>query len=121
MHDYRKLDVWHRAHRLVLRIYDTTAGFHRSERYGLASQSQRSASSIPMNLAEGSGSSSDREFARFIGIAIASSLELEYQLLLARDLGYIAGAHQQELERELGEIRGMLIGLRRALAPPSPS
>jgi len=116
MHDYRKLKVWKRAHALVLGIYKVTERYPGTQLRGLISQSQRSAASIAANLVEGAGAQSDPEFRRFFGYAVSSSLELEYPLLLAHDLGYLDGATSVVMTSELGEIRGMLLGLRASLS-----
>jgi len=85
MKDFRKLDVWAKAHALTLAIYRVTAGFPTEERYGLTSQLRRACVSIPTNIAEGCGRNSDAELARFAEIAMGSSSEVEYLLLLSRD------------------------------------
>ena len=89
MQDYRKLAVWKRAHELTLAIYACTGGFPRDEAFGLTSQLRRSAASIPANIVEGCGRDTNAEFARFLYIALGSANELEYHLLLARDLDYL--------------------------------
>jgi four helix bundle protein len=86
MKDFRQLKVWEKSHELALAIYHITAAFPREETYGLASQIRRAASSIPSNIAEGCGRNGDAELARFCIIARGSASELEYQLLLGRDL-----------------------------------
>ena len=116
MSDYRNLDVWRKAHALTLAIYRFTAAFPGSEKYGMVSQMRRASSSIPMNLAEGSGRSSDRDYARFVSIAIGSASELEYQLLLAEDLGYGEGSSCEEAQVLVAEVRKMLVAFRRTLA-----
>jgi four helix bundle protein len=93
MQDFRELQVWRKAHRLTLAVYRATAGFPREELYGLTGQIRRSCSSIPANLAEGCGRSGDSDFARFCSIAIGSASELEYHLLLAKDLHLIDPGH----------------------------
>src|SRR2546421_10903129 len=87
MKDFRKLQVWEKAHQLALTLYHVTASsFPRDETYGLVSQIRRSASSIPSNIAEGCGRDGDAELARFCTIARGSASELEYQILLSQDL-----------------------------------
>jgi four helix bundle protein len=115
MHDYRRLKVWERAHLLSLAVYQTTRSFPDGERYGLTAQIRRASVSIEANLAEGSGSGSDRNFARYVQHSIASSTELECELRLALDLGYLAQETHASLDRELGEIRGMLMALAQRL------
>jgi four helix bundle protein len=87
--DFRELVVWQKAHELRLVVYRHTDGFPKDERYGLTSQIRRSCSSIPANIAEGCGRSGDAELGRFLQIGMGSASELEYHLLLARDLNYL--------------------------------
>lgn len=115
MKDYRQLKVWERSHQLVLAIYAATKGFPKEELYGLVSQLRRAATSIPANLAEGCGRDSDAELKRFFDIAHGSAAELEYHLLLARDLNYLTEQLYQQLATELGEIKRMLGAFSRKL------
>jgi four helix bundle protein len=103
MQDFRDLKVWQRAHQLVLRLYKATATFPDAERFGLISQIRRAAVSIPANIAEGSRRGTDADFARFLRIAIGSASEVDYFVLLARDLRYLAA---QEYESLNGETSG---------------
>ena len=109
MKDFRDLKVWERGHRLTLEIYKITSGFPREERYGLTSQIRRSCASIPTNISEGCGRSRDTELARFIEIAIGSASELEYLLLLSRELELINEADFTLLIAEAIEVKKMLI------------
>ena len=86
MKDFRDLKAWERAHPLTLAIYRATRAFPREELYGLTSQLRRGATSVSSNIAEGCGRGSDADFARCLQIAMGSASEVEYQLLLARDL-----------------------------------
>ena len=108
MQDYRELRVWQRAHALTLSVYRTTASFPRDERYGLTSQLRRAASSIAANLAEGCGRNGDAEFARFCSIAMGSASELDYHLLLSKDLDLIAATDYSEFARQLATLKRML-------------
>jgi len=112
MADFRQLRVWQKAHESTLDIYRITEDFPKSEMYGLVSQMRRAAISIGCNIAEGRGRDGDLEFARFIQIACGSAAELEYQLLVAKDLGYIAETECQKLESRLAEVGRMLVSLR---------
>ncbi len=109
MKDFRDLKVWERGHKLTLQIYKITSGFPREEIYGLTSQIRRSCSSIPTNISEGCGRSRDTELARFIEIAIGSASELEYLLLLSRDIELINEEDFTLLIAEAIEIKKMLI------------
>ena len=119
MKDFRQLKVWQRAHQLTLDIYKTTASFPRSEAYGLASQIRRAAVSIPSNLAEGCGRNGDAELARFCSIAGGSASELEYQILLARDLKLIKPEDYGQLAQQITEIKHMLTVFVRRLTAES--
>ena len=90
------------------------------ENFGLASQVRRAALSIPANIAEGAGRSSDRDFAKFLQIAIASATELEYHLEFAVDAGLIARAEFVARQRDIVEVRRMLVGLTRRLRTDKP-
>lgn len=108
MRDFRELKVWEKSHRLVLSVYKATSLFPKSEIYGLTSQTRRAAASIPANVAEGCGRSGDAELARFLQIAMGSASELEYHLLLARDLKLLNGLHYKQLAGEVTEVKRML-------------
>lgn len=115
MQDFRNLKVWEKAHELTLAVYKATAGFPAAELYGLTSQIRRSSASIPANIAEGCGRSSDAEFAHFLQIAMGSTSELEYQLLLSRDLGLVPPATYLELDDTAQEVQRMIAGLIKTL------
>lgn len=115
MREFRRLVVWQRSHALVLSCYRVTAGFPRDELYGLTSQIRRASASIPTNIAEGCGRWSDSDFARFLGIAFGSASELEYLLLLARDLGLMTESEYEPLHSDTSEVKRMLAGLLRRL------
>ena len=108
MRDFRTLKVWVRGHRLVLDVYQATGNFPREERYGLAAQLRRSCASIPANIAEGCGRSGDAELCRFMLISMGSASELEYQLLLAHDLGLLGTKDYEELSQRTQEVKRML-------------
>jgi len=105
------LDVYRRSHALSLSVYRATRSFPKCELYGLTSQTRRSAVSIPSNIAEGCGRRGNKEFARFLEIAIGSANELHCQLQLARDLKYLPAAKHAPIDHELGAVKGMLITL----------
>jgi four helix bundle protein len=117
--DFRQLQVWQKSHQLVLLVYRTTQAFPANEIYGLTNQMRRASVSVPSNIAEGSGRGSDKDFARFVQIAIGSISELEYQTLLARDLGYINANTYNELAVQITEAKRMLIGLHKKLTAKS--
>lgn len=113
--DFRTIKAWERAHRLTLLVYGATAAFPGDERFGLVSQLRRACSSIPTNIAEGCGRGTEAELARFIDIATGSATEVEYQLLLARDLGYLPQEQCHSLSAEVVEIRKMLLSFNKTL------
>ena len=115
MRDFKKIQVWQKAHELTLKIYKITKAFPDDERFGLVSQTRRATASIPTNIAEGAGRETQTEFARFIHIASGSASEVEYQLLLAHELGYISDEEYPHLEKEISEIKRMLYGFGKAL------
>ena len=109
MQNYKTLKVWEKAHAFTLNIYKTTLGFPQIETYALSDQMRRSTSSIPTNIAEGCGRNSNMELAHFFNISLGSSNEIDYQTLLAKDLGYISQEQYELLETQIGEIKAMLI------------
>jgi len=109
--DFRDLLVWHKAHQLTLMVYRLTASFPPDERYGVTRQLRRSASSTAANLAEGCGRNGDAELARFCSIAMGSASELDYHLLLARDLKLLNEADYARLAAQATEVKKMLAGL----------
>ena len=111
MKDFRELKVWQKAHRLTLAVYQITSSFPREELYGLTSQLRRACSSIPANLAEGCGREGTAEFARFCSIAMGSASEVEYHLLLAKDLKLIKPKDHADLSQRATELKRMLTGL----------
>lgn len=115
MRDFKKIQVWQKAHTFVLSVYKTTEHFPREELFGLTSQIRRAATSIPTNIAEGAGRETQQEFVRFIHIATGSASEVEHQLLLAHELGYISKPNCQKLNTDINEIQKMLHGFAKAL------
>lgn len=121
MQDHRQLRVWKHAHELAILIRSATAGFPAYGYSSLQAQAARSAESIVFNIAEGCGAMSQREFARFLGISIKSTFELEAQCELAKDYGVLAEATWQDLEARIISARCMLFALRKKvlLSPPA--
>jgi four helix bundle protein len=108
MKDFHELTVWRKSHELTLLVYQITANYPKEELFGLTSQTRRACSSIPANIAEGSGRSGDAEFARFLQIAMGSASELEYHLLLAKDLGLLETGKYEKSTNLLIEVKKML-------------
>jgi four helix bundle protein len=113
MKDFRDLDVWRKAHLVTLAVYPATSEFPKEELYGLTSQMRRCSASIPANLAEGCGRRGNGEFHRFLTIAMGSASELEYHLLLSRDLGFLGIEKFDALTSQVQEIKKMLASLIR--------
>lgn len=111
MQDFRQLKVWQMGHQLTLDVYRATRSYPAEEQYGITSQMRRCAASMPANIAEGCGRGSDTDFARFLQTAMGSACELEYFLLLSRDLEYIAASMQEKLEQTVTEVKRMLTAL----------
>ena len=114
MQDFRRLAVWQKAHAHVLALYKATAAFPPAERYGLTTQIRRCAASIPANIAEATGRRVGPDGTRFYEIAVGSAAELEYHLLLARDLGLLSSEDHRRLQVATEEIKRMLAGLIRS-------
>jgi four helix bundle protein len=115
MQDFRNLKVWEKAHVLTLAIYRSSKTFPRDEMYGLTSQMRRASASIGANIAEGACRRGDVDFARFLKIAVGSASELEYHLLLARDLQLLNRSDYQRLADETVEVKRMLASLMQKL------
>ena len=113
---YRDLEVWKKAMDVARNVYKATANFPAEERFGLTNQIRRSAVSVPSNLAEGHARASAAEFSRFILISMGSVAELETQILLSGDLGYLDNEKKQSLLSELDLVGKMLRGLSKAIA-----
>ena len=108
MKDFRTLKVWEKAHALVLEVYRLTTRFPADERFGLTIQMRRSATAIPTNIAEGCGTDNDQDFARLLQMAMRNACDLEYQLLLSRDLTFTPSEIYAELEPKVVEVKKML-------------
>ncbi|WP_201312863.1 four helix bundle protein [Dyella sp. EPa41] len=103
------LRVWQDAMQLVARLYQATSGFPEDERFGLTSQIRRAAVSVPSNIAEGAGRGSAREFVRFLLVARGSLAELDTQLRIAQNLGFLQDARlllddMEDLQITLGSL-----------------
>jgi|TARA_B110000967_G_scaffold65841_1_gene67955 four helix bundle protein len=110
MNTHRDLIVWKKSIDFVTKIYKLTERFPKTEMYGLTSQIRRAAVSIPSNIAEGSARDSDKELVRFLTISRASAAEIETQLLISDNLGYLESTNNK-INEELIEILKMLTAL----------
>ena len=113
MKNFRDLKVWEKSHELTLAAYDATSNFPKQEMFGLVSQIRRCATSIQANIAEGCGRRGNGEFHRFLQIASGSASELEYHLLLSRDLKFMDAEIHRSLNHRVEEVKRMLASLAR--------
>jgi four helix bundle protein len=111
LQSFRNLKVWEKAHSLTLDVYKSSKPFPREEIYGLTSQMRRSSASIGANIAEGTCRKGDAEFGRFLQIAMGSASELEYHLLLAKDLELLKSLDYERLSGEVIDVKRMLASL----------
>ena len=114
--NYRELIAWQKAMDLVVRIYQITESFPKTETFGLTNQMRRAAVSIPSNIAEGQGRSTTKDFMHFLHIARGSLQELETQVIIAQRLEFITEAVHSELTTNICEIARILSGLLKSLA-----
>jgi len=112
MKGHRDLEVWQKSMQFVTALYHETEVFPRHELYGLTNQLRRAAVSVPSNIAEGCGRNSKKEFHQFLSLARGSLLEVETQVEIARNLGYLPDERFRELLAKSNEIGRMLNGLR---------
>ncbi len=117
MRDFQEIKVWEKSHLLVLDVYAVTGSFPRKEVYGLTAQLRRCSASNPANIAEGCGRDGDAELRRFMLIAMGSSSELEYHLLLARDLGFLEADAYRTLSLKTEEVKRTLSPFINKLRP----
>jgi four helix bundle protein len=112
MRDFKKYEIWQLSHSLTLEVYKITSNFPKEELYGLTSQIRRAATSIPTNISEGCGRSSDKEFNQFLNIAIGSTNETEYLLILSKDLNYISEELYSDLDSKINTIKSKIYKLK---------
>ncbi len=108
---YQNLDAWKKAYRLGIEVYKRTKDFPKEEIFGITSQMRRAATSIPVNIAEGSSRGTIKEFRQYISVARGSAAELETWLMYARDLYYLCEADYQNLFTLLDDIKALLYTL----------
>ncbi len=115
MHKYRELKVWQRAMKFTVTVYRETRQWPLEERFGLISQIRRATSSIPLNIAEGAGNDSNKEFCRYLEIALRSSYEVMTAIDIARGIEFLPDERADSLLNEADEIAAMLVGLMKSL------
>jgi four helix bundle protein len=111
-HNFRELTIWKVAMEIAKEVYLLSSAMSTDEKFGLISQMNRSAVSIPSSIAEGSGRTSDKEFAHFLNISLASSYELETQLILTAEIYHV---ETDKLVNDLKELQKMIGGFKRKL------
>ncbi len=113
--NFKTLDIWKRGCRLVEVVYEATKVFPKEEIYGLTSQMRRAAVSVPSNISEGCGRKTIPDLSRFLDMSVGSLCELETQLYLSNDLGFLEMKKMQGLVDEIGQIRRMVIAYQNRL------
>ena len=113
--NYKELKVWQKAYQLCLETYKITRGFPGDEKYGLTSQMRRAAVSVLSNIAEGYGRKTTRDYVRSLYFAYGSNCELETQISLSGDLGYMKAQEKEMLQRNIEEVERMLKALIKSL------
>lgn len=121
MRDFRELTVWQKAHQLTLDVYAETTKFPPDERFGLTTQLRRAAVSIATNIVHGAGKSERHEFVRHLQLAHGLGSELEYLLLLARDLEALNVTRYEKLQAALLEVKKMITGLAKRVTSQLPN
>jgi len=119
MHNFKELKVWQISRNLVKEVYEITASFPSTEKYGLISQIRRCVISIPTNIAEGCGRNTDKDFSHFLNISLGSAYELETLLILSLDIDFIAKEQLETLSTKISEIQKMTFGLIKTLRQES--
>jgi len=111
-HNFKNLEIWKRSRRFVYNVYTNSKQFPKEELFSLTNQIRRASVSIPSNISEGCGRSTDAQLVHFLDVAIASSCEVETQLYLSYDLGYLDETQKDTLTQEVSEIRRMMIAFQ---------
>jgi len=115
MHQFKNLEIWKRSRYFCSKIYAVTSNFPDNEKFGITNQLRRASVSIPSNIAEGSSRASNKDFSRFLEIAIGSAYEIETQLLISSDLNFLEFETLETLLNELEEIIKMISKFRSTL------
>ena len=121
MSDFKQLLVWQKAHELALHAHRAAAGIRKAHHAALKSQIIRAAFSIAANIVEGRRQESEKEFARFLNIALNSGVELEYHVIIARDISALSHADASARLQQVIEVRRMIYGLLKKLRTPTTS
>ena len=113
--NFKDLEIWQRGVDLATSVYSVTKAFPKEEMYGLTSQMRRAAVSVPSNIAEGFNRRSNRDYSRFLYIALGSLAEMETQTRIARNLDFMASSAAEALIKEIDEIQRMTRNLIKRL------
>jgi len=116
MHRYKELKFWQFSRMFCVEIYNLTNSFPKDEKFGLVSQLRRAAVSIPSNIAEGASRKSDKDFSRFVEIALGSCYEIETQLLISNDLNYLSNQNLTQMQENLTQIIKMMSKFKTTLS-----
>lgn len=114
MRDFRKMEIWNESMDFSIDIYKIQ--FHQDERFGLQSQIRRSATSIPANIAEGSGRHTDKDFLHFLDIALGSAFETETHLIITHRLQYISEETFKKLVNIINRIQAKIVKFKKAIS-----
>lgn len=115
MHNFKELNVWKASKVFCVKLYKNVSDFPTSEMYGITSQLKRASVSIPSNIAEGAGRNTKKDFSRFVSIAIASSFEVETQLMISRELEFLNEKKYTMLIGELNSLQKQLVSFQKHL------
>tara|TARA_R110001599_G_scaffold151792_5_gene336789 strand:+ start:22 stop:390 length:369 start_codon:yes stop_codon:yes gene_type:complete len=121
MKNFKELEIWQKGHEMAIDIFNLTKTFPSEEKYGLISQMRRSSQSVPTNIAEGCGRNSQKELLRFCSIAMGSASELEYQLILSKDIGFIKTHDYKDTNEKLLTLKKMLNAFMKYLRTQTPN
>jgi four helix bundle protein len=115
VNNYKDLIIWQKAVDLSVKVYELTKDFPKDEMYGLTSQMRRCSVSIASNIAEGSGRNTKKDFNNFLGISYGSICELETQLIIAKNVGFLEGNKLEVMQRDINELQKMIWAFKRSL------
>lgn len=115
VHNYKELKIWQKSRMLVKIVYTATSKFPKEELYGITSQARRAAVSVPLNIAEGAGRGTEKDFCHFLDMTRGSLLELETLFILSNDLGFLSKDTLNQILDEISEISRMIISFQRTL------
>ena len=115
MRNYKELRIWQKGVEIAVKTFKLTESFPKEDKFGISQQMTRAGVSIPSNIAEGSSRKSEKDYARFVEIALGSNFELETQLIIAEQLNKGSRELLQELKAELSDHQRMLTGFQQKL------